>query len=242
MVGGMSSTIHFVGGEKGGVGKSVVARVIAQNLIDRALPFVALDADGSHGALVRFYRDYARAIDLADVASTDQIMELATETDRRVLVDLPAQSDRLLSKWLAEGGILELAKATDVSVLFWHVMDDGKDAVATLERLLDRHAGLARYCIVKNLGRGKDFSFFDGSAARAKADALGAMIVELPELNAAVMQKIDRHDASFWAAANNPGFAGVAFSRMDRQRLRVWLESVVKAWGGSEGSARGPLV
>jgi hypothetical protein len=58
------------------------------------------------------------------------------------------------------------------------------------------------------------------------------------------MQKIDRHDASFWAAANNPGFAGGAFTKMDRQRIRVWLESVVRAWGGSsrpDGASRGPL-
>jgi hypothetical protein len=231
----------LVGGEKGGVGKSVVARLIAQNFIDRALPFVALDADSSHGALLRYYRDYARAIDLTDVASTDQIMELATDTERRVVVDLPAQSERMLSKWIAEGGILDLAKETEVTVVFWHVMDDGKDSVTTLERLLDRHGAAAHYCIVKNLGRGKDFSYFDGSAARSKADALGATVVELPELNPGVMQKIDRHDASFWAAVHNPGFASGSFSRMDRQRIRVWLEAVFKAWGGLDGFPRGPL-
>lgn len=237
----MSSTIHLVGGEKGGVGKSVVARLIAQNFIDRALPFVALDADGSHGALLRYYRDYARAIDLTDVASTDQIMELATETEQRVLVDLPAQSDRMLSKWIKEGGILDLAKETGVTVVFWHVMDDGKDSVSTLERLLDRHGKAAAYVVVKNQGRGKDFSYFDASTARAKADSLGATVVELAELNPGVMQKIDRHDASFWAAVHNPGFAGGSFSRMDRQRIRVWLESVFKDWGGLDGLPRGPL-
>ena len=88
------STIHFIGGEKGGVGKSVVSRLCAQYCIDRAIPFAAADADGSHGALMRFYADYARPIDLTDFASADQILELATEQERRVLVDLPAQSDR----------------------------------------------------------------------------------------------------------------------------------------------------
>lgn len=238
----MSSSIHFVGGEKGGVGKSVVARLITQNFIDRALPFVALDADGSHGALLRFYRDYARGIDLTNVESADQIMGLATDADRRVVVDLPAQSDRLLSAWIAEGGILELARESAVEVVFWHVMDDGKDSVVTLDRLLERYQKAARYCIVKNLGRGKDFSLFDGSPTRQKVDALGGMIVELPELNPSVMQKIDRHDASFWAAVHNPAFASASFSRMDRQRIRVWLMAVFGAWGGSnEPDARGPL-
>ena len=54
------STIHFIGGEKGGVGKSVVARLCAQYCIDREIPFVAADADGSHGALLRFYSDYTQ--------------------------------------------------------------------------------------------------------------------------------------------------------------------------------------
>ena len=97
------STIHFIGGEKGGVGKSVVARLCAQYCIDRAIPFTAVDADGSHGALLRFYADYARPVDLADPQSADQILGLATGEDRRVVVDLPAQSARLLGAWLDEG-------------------------------------------------------------------------------------------------------------------------------------------
>lgn len=43
------SHIHFVGGEKGGVGKSVTARLLAQWFIDRGESFAAIDADQSHG-------------------------------------------------------------------------------------------------------------------------------------------------------------------------------------------------
>ena len=102
-------------------------------------------------------------------------------------------------------------------------MDDGKDSVLMLDRLLDRYGAMARICIVKNLGRGKDFSFFDSSETCAKASKLGAVVIELPELQPAAMQKMDRNDASFWAAANNPDFASGSFTRMDRQRIKVWL-------------------
>ena len=54
------STIHFIGGEKGGVGKSVVARLSPSTASTSAIPFVAADADGSHGALLRFYSDFTR--------------------------------------------------------------------------------------------------------------------------------------------------------------------------------------
>ena len=70
----MTTNIHFIGGEKGGVGKSVVARVIAQYAIDRGIPFVALDADSSHGALMRYYADHTRPVDLSAFESADAIM------------------------------------------------------------------------------------------------------------------------------------------------------------------------
>ena len=130
-----------------------------------------------------------------------------------------------MAAWLAEAGVLDLARESNVEVIFWHVMDDGKDAVITLHRLLARYGGDARYAIVKNLGRGKDFSLFEKSPERTTAAELGAAVLELPELHPAAMQKIDRHDASFWAAVNNPAFGGEAFTRMERQRIKVWLQA-----------------
>jgi len=217
------STIHFIGGEKGGVGKSVVARLCAQYCIDRDIRFTAADADGSHGALMRFYADYTTPIDLTSFPSADQILGFATDADARVLVDLPAQSDRLLSAWLGESGIIDLATESGIRIVFWHVIDDGKDALITLERLVNRIGDQARICIVKNLGRGKDFTLFDRSPVRIEAERLGAAVMELPELNPAVMQKIDRLDASFWAAANGTTSGTETFSRVERQRVKVWL-------------------
>jgi hypothetical protein len=219
------NTIHFIGGEKGGVGKSVVARIGAQYCIDNNVPFAAVDADVSHGALLRFYKDFTRSVDLGQYDSADQIFALATEEPRRVLVDLPAQSDRLLSAWLAEGGILDLAAESNVRLVFWHVIDDGKDAVTTLARVLERYGDRVRYCVVKNQGRGKDFTLFDRSEVRATCDRLGAVILDLPELHAPAMQKIDRLDASFWGAVNGATTGPDAFTRMDRQRIKVWLLS-----------------
>ncbi len=39
------ATLNFIGGEKGGVGKSVAARVLAQYFIDKGLPFTGFDTD-----------------------------------------------------------------------------------------------------------------------------------------------------------------------------------------------------
>jgi hypothetical protein len=216
------SMIHFVGGEKGGVGKSVFARLLAQYFIDAPLPFTALDADVSNASLLRVYADYCRPVDLSHFDSADDIFALAAEApERHVLVDLPAQGERPLAVWMDHGGIAELVAELQIPLVFWHVMDDSKDAVVALSRLFSRHGDSVRYCVVKNAGRGRDFSLFDHSPVRAEAERLGAYVLELPELHGPVMRKIDRFDASYWAAINNPTL-GEGFTRMDRQRVKVW--------------------
>jgi hypothetical protein len=221
----MSSKIHFIGGEKGGVGKSVVARLLCQWAIDRQHPFTAVDADASHGALTRHYGTFTRSVDLMRPESADEILSLALDADQRVIVDLPSQADRLVAAWISETGALQLARESNVDVVFWHVMDDGKDAIATLGRLVERYGDKARYVIVENLGRGKEFSLFDRSPARAAATAAGAVTIQLPELHAPAMRKIDRSDGSFWAAVHNPEFAADLFTRMDRQRIKAWMQT-----------------
>lgn len=38
------------------------------------------------------------------------------------------------------------------------------------------------------------------------------------------MRKLDRSDGSFWASVHNPDFAPELFTRMDRQRIKVWMQ------------------
>ena len=56
------SSLNFIGGEKGGVGKSVVARVLAQYFIDSQQPFTGFDTDRSHTTFTRFYQSYASPV------------------------------------------------------------------------------------------------------------------------------------------------------------------------------------
>lgn len=222
------STIHFIGGEKGGVGKSVVARLTAQYCIDRAIPFIATDADGSNRTLMRFYGEYCRPIDLGSQESVDEILGLAMVGDRRVLVDLPAQSERVLADWIAEAGIFDLARECGVQIVFWHVMDDGKDSLTALDRVIGRYGTAARYVIVRNQVHGKDYALFDASDTRTRALALGAAIIDIPALADTAMRKIDRFDASYWAAAHNDSLGTEGFTKMDRQRIKVWLDATFR--------------
>src|SRR3984885_2756475 len=143
--------IHLIGGEKGGVGKSLVARLLAQYFIDHSIPFIGFDTDRTHGALLRFYADYASAILMNNYESLDTIVEAATENpERRILVDLAAQTNEGLTQWMDDSQLLEVAPEIGLNIRYWHVMDSGRDSVDLLKRLMDRHAARLNYTLVLN--------------------------------------------------------------------------------------------
>jgi len=221
--------IHFIGGEKGGVGKSLTARVLAQYMIDREIPFIGFDTDRSHGALLRFYDGYATPVLMDHYAALDVIVEAAAEQpERRVLVDLAAQTHDPLVRWIDEGGVLNLADEMGMSVHYWHVMDSGKDSVDLLKKLLDRFGTGFKYVLVRNQIRGNDFSVLEQSGEQARALALGAKIVSIKRLHESVMLKIDAGSSSFWKAKNSNEPASVGLGLMDRQRVKMWLRDVYR--------------
>jgi len=220
------SRIHLIGGEKGGVGKSVVARLLAQYWIDGGARWTAFDTDLSHGALLRYYAGYAEPLDVGRLEELDRIMEAACGEDVSVLVDLAAQTARDVHNWAEAGGVLDLAAELGINIYFWHVMDDGKDSVNLLANLIGRYGEKGRYVVVLNRGRGDDFGMFHESPAKRRATELGASVIELKALHNPTMQRIDRLDKSFWAATNHaPDDAGQGLGLMERQRVKVWLRS-----------------
>lgn len=221
------SRIHLIGGEKGGVGKSLVARLLAQYLIDHERRFIGFDSDRSHGALLRFYAGYASPVIIDRYDSLDAIMDAAAEDpERPVLVDLAAQTYAPLVRWLDESDVLAVGQELGISLHYWHVMDAGRDSVDLLARLLDRFGADLNYVLALNQLRGEDFSTLEQSGQKARALELGASVIGIPKLHEASMTRIDAGSTSFWAAANNPDKAVTGLGLLERQRVKVWLRKV----------------
>jgi hypothetical protein len=220
------TNIHLLGGEKGGVGKSLVARLLAQYLIDHQIPFLGFDSDRSHGALLRFYGGYASPVLVDDYASLDAIVEAATEQpDRRILVDLAAQTQERLTQWMDDSQLLNVAPELGLHIRYWHVMDAGKDSVDLLKRLLDRYGDRLQYVLVLNEVRGDDFRMLNVSGEKERALAQGAQVITIKRLHEATMTKIDASSSSFWAAAHKAENDTSGLGILERQRVKYWLQN-----------------
>jgi hypothetical protein len=228
------ANIHLIGGEKGGVGKSLFARVLAQYFIDKNIPFLGFDTDRSHGSLLRFYTAYASPVVVDQYESLDTIVEAATENlDKRILVDLAAQTHEALVKWMDESGVLEAAGEASLSITYWHVMDSGKDSVDLLKKLLDRFGSRLNYVLVLNQLRGDNFEIFEKSGEKERAWGLHARIVNLKRLHEAVMTKIDAGSTSFWAAKNKSETEVKGLGLLERQRVKLWLRHAYEQIDGA---------
>jgi hypothetical protein len=226
------SHIHFIGGEKGGVGKSLAARVLAQYFIDRSVPFLGFDTDKSHGALLRFYGEFAAPAVLDQHDSLDPVMESAlADPQRRILVDLAAQTQQSLAKWLDEADVFAFAEENGLTLTWWHVMDSGRDSVDLLRQWLDTFGGKIKLVLVLNEVRGDRFEILEASGERERAEALGADVITLRRLPDTTMQKIDRQSASFWSAVNHPDRAATGLGLLERQRVKVWLHRTYEELG-----------
>jgi hypothetical protein len=220
------ANIHLIGGEKGGVGKSLVARLVAQYFIDQSIPFLGFDSDRSHGALLRFYAGYASPVVVDQYDSLDAIVEAATEQpERRILVDLAAQTQQSVTNWMDESQLLELAPELGLHIRYWHVMDTGKDSVDLLHRLLDRYEQRLNYVIVQNQLRGEEFGILRQSGQLERARGWGAEVITVKRLQEATVTKIDANSSSFWAASQSDEKSGARLGLLERQRLRNWLKS-----------------
>jgi hypothetical protein len=222
------ASINFIGGEKGGVGKSVMARLLAQYFIDQGRAFTGFDTDRSHTSFTRFYADYAAPVVVDTYEGLDSIASVfeaapAEGPMPHVIVDLAAQTAAPLARWVHDSDLVPLMDSMGVAVNFWHVADAGKDSVDLLGRLIATYGAGPRYIVVRNKGRGSDFSQLEHSEAFKKVQELGGQVIDLAPLHEASMRKIDRQNASFWAAAH--GTTGPdALGMLERQRVKTWLK------------------
>ena len=220
------STIHFVGGEKGGVGKSVLSRLISQYFLDHNQLYAGLDADQSHSTLTRFYPEFTSAINLDEYESADKIIETAVASDVNVVVDLPAQSERFLNKWMDDNEVASLCDDMGITCYYWYLVDDGRDSAKLSTDFLMKYSGRIPCTLVRNFGRGNDFSVLEGALGKIKE--VPDWIIDLPALHAQTMRRIDGLDLNFWSAGNLASSDKGSLSLMERQRCRVWMAKTYK--------------
>ena len=216
-------------GERGGVGKTTVARILADYLLARKLPFRAYDAEGATGQLLRFHPDLTLPIEFTDAASIAPVLDHLMDGGgaQLALVDLGARAGSDLKSWLYRGGALEESAAGRLGVSIVYVLGGAVDSVGHLKECFAALGKDVQYLIVKNLGVASHFGIYEQSHVRQELLSAGAHEMTLPALDNTVFQSVDRASIPFSAFADS---TEGNFGYTERRYCRTWLRECFAAF------------
>jgi len=235
--------IHLVGGEKGGVGKTFVSRVLCQYFRAKGQDFTLIEADSQINDVGRIYQDEATAthtLTLSDdpKRSTEPDIIFDATHENPTIVNLPSNTRAVLDRWISLTNLLELARERfgEPNLIQWFVSDGCYESIRQLKESIAAHDSAIPHIVVLNTGRLNNFDFSDlekepeYQAIKKYPNFITA--VELPALANHIQFFIDKHELTLESAAKRlvdektTGF-------LDEQRLITFLEKCTEAFDGA---------
>lgn len=211
--------IVFITGDKGGVGKSFTARAMVQYYLDQGIPFHAYDIDPVNPNLRQFYPEVTTAIDLQEAGALDQLRN-DLEVHSLLLVDCAARSISDLGHWFTDMSLFQQRKNLKLSLTFAFIITPDKSCTVIMRDALDRFQKEANYFVVKNTGKGRNFSIYENSKLRESfLDEYHGKEIVLPPLLERTVVHLDNNDIAFGVAMQDP-----RVSAADRSRVFGFLE------------------
>ena len=211
------ATIHFVDGEKGGVGKSLFARTIVQYCLDKQYSFVPIETDTSNPDLSNRYKDICQyaifSVDEKEHYKADKVFEIAI--DKTVIVDLPAQSHKAVSKWIERNKLIENSKDYGVKICKWFVCSGGRGSVSSFTKSLDYYGLKIQHILVRNWGMYDNWEDWDeDEELQELIKKYKVKVIDFPKLAYKEIFVIDKENLSFDAAIEYEEFGVLSKQRV----------------------------
>jgi hypothetical protein len=221
--------VVLIGGDKGGVGKTTVARTLLDYFAHQQLRVRAFDTEVPRGTLKRFHPDVTDVVDINHVPDQMRIFDTVNSTDAAVtLIDVRAGLLSPTLRALRNIGFIEAAKKGEITFVLFHILGP---SIASLDEIVDTAAylGDAKYFLVKNFIN--NTYFFDWDEATTAAyfkripDAVEITIPKLVEMAAEQVDLASVPFANFMANKKQSG-ASASYSFVLRGYVRHWLETI----------------
>jgi hypothetical protein len=223
--------VILVGADKGGVGKTTVARTLIDYFGAHQTPTRAFDTEAPRGTLKRFHSELTEVVDVTAVPDQMKIFDtLGSAAARVTVIDVRAGLLSPTLQALADIGFLESAKKGQITFAVFHILGP---SIASLDEIKEaaRFVGDASYFLVKNFIN--NTSFFDWDPATYNSyfkQIKNAEEIVIPKLNEMACEQVEVASVpyvSFVANKNGKGDAA-NYSFVLRGYVRHWLGQV---WG-----------
>ena len=223
--------VILVGADKGGVGKTTVARTLLDYFTAHQVATRAFDTESPKGTLKRFHPDLTEVVDVTQVGDQMKIFDtLASAAANVTVIDVRAGLLSSTLKALNEIGFLESAKKGQITFAVFHILGP---SIASLEEIAETAnvVGDANYFLVKNFINNTTFFEWDPATYNSYFRKIkGASEITVPKLNEMACEQVEVASVPFVGFVGNKNAKGEAanYSFVLRGYVRHWLGSV---WG-----------
>lgn len=236
-------TIHLIDGEKGGVGKSFVAKTMIQYALDRGLAHTAVEADRSNPDVANIYGDNCKRAILSEnekqAHKSDRIFELALSSP--LIVSLPSQVHKSLRVWIEKNKLLEVAPKYGVKFQKWFVCNGEFDSTKLFVTSLQYYEDKLPHILIRNFGLCDEWGQVDDDKPLQKLiKKYQVKVIDFPKLGYNERYLINKEQLTFGDAKTSDKLTILA-----KQRVVNFLNSAYTAFDSSgvwqESNPRGEL-
>jgi len=222
-------TVILVGADKGGVGKTTVARTLIDYFNAQQTPIRAFDTESPRGTLKRFHPDVTEVVDVTAVPDQMKIFDTLGTTQAAVtVIDIRAGLLSPTLQALSDIGFLDAAKKEQITFAVFHILGP---SIASLQEIAEtaKFVGDASYFLVKN--HINDTSFFEWDPATYDSyfkQIQNAEEITVPKLNEMACEQVEISSVPYVTFVANKDANGnpTNNSFVLRGYVRHWLGNV----------------
>jgi hypothetical protein len=221
--------VVLVGADKGGVGKTTVARTLVDYFVAHNIPTRAFDTESPKGTLKRFHPDITTVVDITATADQMKIFDTLTNTNAQVtVIDIRAGQLLTTLRALRDIGFLDAAKKNQLTFAIFHILGP---SVASLDEIggISEFTGGANYFQVKNFINNTTFFDWEPGTHEAYFKKIKDLVeITVPKLNEMACEQVELAGVPYLSFVANKGPNGQSstYSFVLRGYVRHWLGNV----------------
>jgi hypothetical protein len=221
--------VILVGADKGGVGKTTVARTLLDYFTARQVHTRAFDTEAPKGTLKRFHPDITDVVDVTHVPDQMRIFDTLNSAEAAVtVIDMRAGQLSPTLCVLRDIGFLEAAKKGQITFGVFHILGP---SIASLDEIKETAAflGDAKYFMVKNFVNNTHYFEWDEEThASYFKQVKDAVEFTIPKLNEMACEQVDLASVPYrsFIANKKQNADPASYSFVLRGYVRHWLDNV----------------
>ena len=225
----MKPSVVLIGADKGGVGKTTVARAMLDYLLARNVLTRAFDTEFPRGAMQRFHPRETAVVDLTSTADQMKIVDTLETAELKVsVIDLRAGGFTTALQALKNMGFLDAVAADEFNFLVFHVLGPSLSSLDEIEQIAP-FVPNAHYYLVKNHVNDTTFFEWDPQVHRKYFEKVNtAGEITIPKLDEMAYEQVELAGAPFSSYVANLDADGepASHSFVLRGYVRTWTNKI----------------